>query len=125
VLQQLTGEHLNPGSITSNEARADISARSFWCKGQLAFCDVRVFNPLAKRYLNQSLTSAYKTNESEKKRNYNERIIHVDRGSFTPLVFSALGGMSRECSTFFSHAAELMVKKRNMKVKSLVGSRQN
>ena len=32
----------------SDQARADISARGFWLTGQLAFLDVRVFNPTAK-----------------------------------------------------------------------------
>ena len=51
----------------------------------------------------------------KRKRNKNEhRIINVDHGSFTPLVFSCYGGMSRECSSFYSHAAELISEKRKL-----------
>ena len=30
--------------------RVNVAAREFWIKGQKAFMDVRVFNPLAKTY---------------------------------------------------------------------------
>ena len=111
-LTPLTGEKFKLSTITTDEARADVSARGFWVKGQTAYCDVRVFNPLAKCYLNQSLVSAHKRNENEKKRQYNQRILQVENGTFTPLVFTCFGGMSRECSRFFSQAAELMAEKR-------------
>ena len=54
----------------------------------------------------QELTKAYKTNEREKKRQYNERILEVQHGSFTPLVMTALGGMGREASKFCSRLPE-------------------
>ena len=114
-LQPLNGEILSYASaITSNEARSDVSARGFWIRGQTAFSDIRVFNPLANCYRNQTLEASHRRNENEKKRAYNERIIHVKHGSFTPLVFSYFGGMSRECATFYSHAAELLAEKRNI-----------
>ena len=50
----------------------------------------------------------------EKKRQYNQRILQVEHGSFTPLVFSCFGGMSRECSRFFSHASEHLAEKRKL-----------
>ena len=37
----------------------------------------------------------------------------VDQGTFTPLVFSCVGGMRRECSLFYSRLAELLAEKRN------------
>jgi len=57
-----------------------------------------VFNPMAKRYANQSLDKAYRINESEKKRTYNERIIKVKYSTCTPLVFSVTGGIGREAA---------------------------
>ena len=45
-------------------------------------------------------------NETEKKRQYNERILNVEHGSFTPLVFSAMGGMGRESQMFFKRLSE-------------------
>ena len=56
-LQKLTGEEFNERtSNLKDEARVDVCARGFWTTGQLAFFDVRVFNPNAKRYGNQDLS---------------------------------------------------------------------
>ena len=49
-LTSLTGEQLQYRStITGDEARLDIRARSFWVRGQEAFLDIRVFDPNANR----------------------------------------------------------------------------
>ena len=45
--------------------------------GQMTFCDVRVFNPLARCHLHHSLPAVHKKNESEKKREYNQLRLHV------------------------------------------------
>ena len=111
-LQQITGEYLQHSAAAGNEVRLDISACGFWQAGEMAFLDVRVFNPNAKRYANIELSKAYEINEKEKKKTYNERILQVEHGSFTPLVMSATGGMSRECKKFYSRLAEMICKKR-------------
>ena len=111
-LQQLTDEYLQHSTAADNEVRLDISARGFWQAGQMAFLDVRVFNPNAKRYANIELSKAYEINEKEKKKTYNERILQVDHGSFTPLVMSATGEMCRECKKFYSSLAEIICEKR-------------
>ena len=96
LLQEITGEIFNFKSTnTDKDARVDVSARNFWMRGQKAFCDVRVFNPLAKCYRTKTLDSIHLSNEREKKRKYGQRILEVDHGTFTPLVFSCFGGMSR------------------------------
>ena len=75
LLQPLTGEELCESfAITTNEARCDVSARGFWSPVQVAFLNVRVFNPNPNRYVNQSLKKTYEINEKEKKRAYNERV---------------------------------------------------
>jgi len=102
VLHHLSGEDFaSPSSSVSDEARVDVKARGFWQANQIAFFDVRVFNPMAKRYANQSLDKAYRISESEKKRTHNERIIKVEHGTFTPLVFSATGGVGREAAKIY------------------------
>ena len=92
ILTKLTGERFPAATITSDEARVDIAPRGFWVKGQMAYYDVRVFNPTAKSCLHQSLVSAHKSNEQLKKRSYNSRIMSVDQGTFTPLVFFMFRG---------------------------------
>ena len=74
-LQQLTGEHLQHSTAAGNEVRLDISARRFWQAGQMAFLDVRVFNPNTKRYANIELSKAYEINEKEKKKTYKSQLI--------------------------------------------------
>ena len=44
---------------------------------------------------------------------YNERVLNIEHGSFTPLVFSANGGMARECSKFYARLSELLSTKRS------------
>ena len=111
-LQQLIGEILHPSTINGNEARLDICARGFWQAVQMVFFAVRVFNPTAKRYVNQEISKTYEVNEKEKKKLYNERILQIEHGSFTPRVMSATGGMSRECKKFYARLAEMISYKR-------------
>ena len=122
TLIPLTGENTKyKSALIGNEARLDVRVRGFWIYGQQAFLDVRVFDPNASRYVNVSLPQCYRGNESEKKRHYSERILQVDHGSFTPLVFSIYGGMGRECQMFYSKLAELIADKRKSS-KSIVSS---
>ena len=61
---QLNGENLNEKmAVRSDEARVDIAARSFWVTGLIAFFDVRVFNPISKRYVHMDSSKAYQFNE--------------------------------------------------------------
>ena len=78
----------------------------------MAFLDVRVFNQITKRYTSIELSKAYEINEKEKKKTYNEHILQVEHGSFTPLIMSATGGMSRERKKFSLRLAEIICKKR-------------
>ena len=67
---------------------------------------LRVFYSNAKRYRSQNLNHCYELNEKEKKKQYNERVLQIEQGSFTPLVMSANSGMGRECRKFFSRLSE-------------------
>ena len=93
MLQELMGEVFQAKTAkVEKESRPDVAARGFWMRGQKLFCDIRVFNPLAKCYCKKSLEKMHETNEKEKKIIYAARIIEVEHGSFTPLVFHALEG---------------------------------
>ena len=57
-LTLLTGEELGSRTAnTANEARLDIRARRVWERGQQVFLDLRVFDPNACHYLNESFNS--------------------------------------------------------------------
>ena len=77
----------------------------------MALFDVRVFNPIANAYLTSDLSAAYRRNELEKKRAYGRRIRKVDQASFTPLIFSCLGGMGKE--RFYKRLAQSLADRRN------------
>ena len=112
-LLEVNGERFENSTNTQDEARLDIAARSFWQRGQRAFFDVRVFYPFARTHVNRDLAAVFKSNENEKKRIYNRRVIEIEHGSFTPLVFSSLGGCSREAEIFLKKLCELVAVKRN------------
>ena len=54
-LTPLTGEVLPISANTNDRARVDIAARDFWVKDEMAFFDIKVFNPIAKSNLNKDL----------------------------------------------------------------------
>ena len=80
----------------------NIFARSFWVSGQKAFFDLKVFDPNVRSCSKQTLKQCYSLNENEKKRRYNTRIMEMNQGSFTPLVFTVAWGIRGE-GRAFSH----------------------
>ena len=107
----LTGENLSASANTSDEARLDVSARSFWIPLGRAFFDIRVLHPGAPTNASRTIPLMYAHHENEKKRKYNDRVINVEKGSFTPLVFSTTGGMGKEALSFVKHLSSLMAEK--------------
>ena len=43
-----------------------------------------------------------------------ERVLQVENGTFTPLVFSTHGGMGRECKKFYQRLTEMIAEKRDI-----------
>ena len=121
-LQPLSGETFeNRTANTSNEARVDIRARGFWNKSQDAFFDVRVFHPNAPSYRSKDLTAIYKKHESDKKREYGQRVREIEHGVFTPLVFSSSGGMGRECTIFCKRLASMLADRQSEHYSKVLG----
>ena len=50
--------------------------------------------------------------ENEKKRLYSERVLDIEHGTFTPLVFTTTGGMGKECLKYHSRLAQLIAIKK-------------
>ena len=114
-LQPLSGEQFSYASaITDDNARADICAQGFWGNSsQRAFFNVRICNPTAQSYRNSSLEAVYRSQEREKRRQYEERINVVEMSSFTPLVFSIFGGMRKCTAVAYKRLADLLSVKRS------------
>ena len=112
-LQPLSGETLQGASSNiQNGARLDIAANGFWGgRYERTFFDVRIFNPHAPSHSQCSLASTYRKQEALKKRAYEQRIREVEHSSFTPLVFSATGGMAKEATAFYKRLASCLATK--------------
>ena len=106
-LQPITGEV--PTSATANfqdGARLDVAADGFWgSRFERAFFDVKVFNPYAPSNRRPQPSACYRTHEASKKRAYERRILEVEHASFTPLIFSATGGLGREATVVYKRIA--------------------
>lgn len=110
VLQDISGEHLNRGSNKAQDARLDIHARGFWERHRSAFFDVRVCHPNAVSYRDLELQQIYRIHENEKKCLYSERVLDIEHGTFTPLVFTTTAEMGKECLKYHSRLAQLIAR---------------
>ena len=105
---------------TADDARLDIRARGFWRRGQNAFFDVRITNADCLSQQDKSIKQVLSKHETEKKRSYNKRVMEVEHGSFTPLVFTTSGVMAHECTVFHKSLAEKISRKRNERYEEVV-----
>ena len=99
-------------NLRAPDARLDIHARGFWERQRSAFFDVRVCHPNAESYRHLSPKQIYRQHENDKKRQYGRRVLEVEQGTFTPLVFTTTGGMAEECNRYHSRLAELLAIKK-------------
>ena len=58
--------------------------------------------------------------EEAKKREYGQRVIEVQQGTFTPLLFRTNGGMGKECSKFLSVLAKSLAMKEGTKYGTII-----
>ena len=109
-LQPLSTETFSLSSTnTQDGARLDTAVNGFWGgRHERTFCDVRVFNPHAPSNSNCPLPNTYRKHEREKKNTYERRILEVEHASFTPLIFSATGGMASSTRVFYQRLASML-----------------
>ena len=86
VLQEVTWETLNHCANKAPHAHLDIHARGFWERQRSAFFAVQVCHPNADSYRDLTPKQMFKKHENEKKRQYAERVMEIERGTYTPLV---------------------------------------
>ena len=65
-------------------------------------------HPNADSYRDFTPKEIYKKHENEKKRQYAERVMEIEQGTFTPLVFTTTAGMADECVKYHSRLTELI-----------------
>ena len=83
------------------DARLDIHARGFWQRQRSAFFNVRVCHPNADSM-------------------YAERVMEIEQGTFTPLVFTTTGGKADECVKYHSRLTELIANKKGESYSSAI-----
>ena len=73
-----------------------------------AFFDVRVCHPNVDSHRDLELEQIYRKHEDEKKRLYARRVLDIEQGTFTSLIFTSTGGMGNECLQNHSKLAQLI-----------------
>ena len=79
--------------------------------GTRSYFDVKIFNPSALS--NQPLYSAYRCQDKEKRREYQQQVHEVENASFTPLIFTTTGGMGDAATQFYKRLANLLSAKQS------------
>ena len=57
-------------------------------------------------------SSRYTSSTRTTRRDYTQRVMDVEQGTFTPLVFTTTGGMGEECKRYHNRLAELVAAKK-------------
>ncbi len=101
----------------------DIVANGFWGGTfEIAFFDVRVFNPFAPpSNHHSSVTTAYRQHEQLKKCHYKQRLREIEHSAFTPLVLSQTGGLAPATGVFYKRLASMLAEKWNQPYSSTMG----
>lgn len=107
--------------IRGDDARMDVTALGLWGAYERAFCDVRVVNPLAPSHVAKSLARLMKENETAKKTAYGARIREVEKGCFTPLVFTVAGGCGAEANIVIKMLASRIAESTSNRYASIMG----
>ena len=74
--------------------------------------DVRVFHPNSPSYKNKDLVDLYTLHENQKNTTYGDRVMQIEKASFTPLVYSTHGGMGKQAMAFHKRISKLIAQKR-------------
>ena len=83
-----------------------MKAGGFWTTGVTAFFDVRVTHVNSRSNQGKQTATIFKEHENEKKRKYNQRVMDVEMGTFTPLVFGPNGGNETRLSELFENSSK-------------------
>ena len=97
----------NRGGNVADKARLDVSGVRVWGPYEKTFPDIRVMHPNSPSYKDKSIDQLYSTHENEKKNSYLERVIQVEKASFTPIVLSTYEGVGPEADRHHNRIATL------------------
>ena len=95
----------------AEKARLDVSAVGIFGPMERTFLDVRVTHANCATYRDKKISKIYEEHEKEKKKSYNQRVVQVEKASFTSLIFTTSGGMAPECTRYHKKVAQLISRK--------------
>ena len=109
-------------AVRADGARLDIRAGGFWAtRHEVAYFDVRVFNPYAASYLHKPLRQVYRMHEQEKQRAYGERVRRIEHATLTPLVFTCTGGAGPAATQCLKRLGSQLADKHQMAYSQAMG----
>ena len=97
-----------------------MKARGFWTPGVTAFFDVHVTHVNSRSNQDKYTAMIFKEQENEKKRKYNQRVMDVEIGTFTPLVLGTNGGMGLDYLNFLRTLANKLSTKNDEHYTSVI-----
>ena len=97
----------------AEKARLDVAGVGVRGAYEKTFLDIRIMHPNSPSYIDKPVERVYIQHENEKKRSYNERVLQVEKASFTPIVMSTSGGEGKEAARHHKRIATLIAQKRN------------
>ena len=62
----------------------------------------------------------YLSHENSKKREYNQRVLDIEKATFTPFVMSTTGGLATEATRFLKHLAEKISHKKGQRYSDVI-----
>jgi len=104
----------------ADRAAPDVSSRGLWSTFERTFYDVCVTHPNSPTYENKSMKQIYNLHEARKMKKYNNRIIQVEKGTFTPLIYTTSGGWGPQAIRYHKSLAELMSLKRGEEYSAII-----
>ena len=97
---------------TADRARLDVSGVGVWGTHERTSLDIKIIHPNCSSYAGMEIEIAYVHHENIKKRKYKERILNVEHGSLTPIIFSTSGGAGPEANSHHKRIAQLISTKK-------------
>ena len=97
---------------TGDRSKPDVSGVGVWGSYEKTYLDILITHPNCQTYVEKTISQIYQLNERRKKAKYNERILQVEKASFTPIVGSTFGGWGAEANKHHKRIASLIANKR-------------
>ena len=101
IHRDILGEQLSRAFNRTPDARLDIHTGGFRKRQCAAFFDMRVRHSNASSYQNKVPQQVSQIHENEKKRQYSRRILDVEKGTLTLLVFTTSSAMGIDWQSSF------------------------